>query len=206
MGSKVKVNRARTVPKQIEQGQNIVQMCKEVIKTDPAIDALDTANTNLVSKRQAATESERTKDQAFETQRTASTTQGAALTALASRVQDLSGGDPGYILSCGLQVRASAKPRPPVTESPTELSTQVNGKPGRIGMKWKAVPDALNYEAQYTTDLTGATGWISASEMPTATKVAFDGLTSGTKYAFRVRGWGKGGAGPWSSPVQRMAP
>jgi hypothetical protein len=65
---------------------------------------------------------------------------------------------------------------------------------------------ARNYEAQETTDLTGATGWESAEEMPSATKLSFEGLTSGTKYAFRVRAWGNGMPGPWSTPVQQMAP
>ncbi len=82
----------------------------------------------------------------------------------------------------------------------------MNGVHGQVLFSWKGLPGARNYEAQETSDLSGATGWESATEMPSGAKPPFEWLTSGTKYAFRVRAWGNGMPGPWSTPVQQMAP
>jgi hypothetical protein len=42
--------------------------------------------------------------------------------------------------------------------------------------------------------------------MAGGTRLNVDGLTSGTRYALRVRACGNGIPGPWSSPVQQLAP
>lgn len=55
-------------------------------------------------------------------------------------------------------------------------------------------------------DLTGATGWVSAPEMSGATLLNVSDLTSGTRYALRVRGCANSAPGPWSGPVQQLAP
>ncbi len=86
------------------------------------------------------------------------------------------------------------------------MRTRINGTPGRIIMSWKSVLGARNYEVQYTTDLTGATGWVNADSMAGAPRLNVDGLTSGTRYALRVRACGNGAPGPWSGPVQQLAP
>jgi hypothetical protein len=93
-----------------------------------------------------------------------------------------------------------------VEDAPGSLRTRVNGVPGQVLVSWSAPAGARNYEAQVTTDLSGATGWTSAPEMPGKTRIAFEKLESGTQYAFRVRAWGNGMPGPWNSPIQQMAP
>ncbi len=50
-------------------------------------------------------------------------------------------------------------------------------------MSWKRVLGARNYEVQYTTDLSGVTGWTDAAEMSGGTRLNVDGLVSGTRYA-----------------------
>jgi hypothetical protein len=86
------------------------------------------------------------------------------------------------------------------------LRATINGTPGRIILYWAAVTSAWNYEAQYTTDLTGATGWTDAPKMSGKTKLAINGLTSGTKYAFHVRACGNAAPGPWSVVIIQLAP
>ena len=120
-------------------------------------------------------------------------------------MQTDSDGSGTYILSCGYGMRSSGGRIPQVEDAPGNLRTRVNGVPGRVLLSWSDA-GARNYEAQKTTDLSGATGWESAEEMPGAIRIAFEGLTSGTKYAFRVRAWGNGMPGPWSTPAQQMAP
>jgi hypothetical protein len=85
-----------------------------------------------------------------------------------------------------------------VEDPPYALRTQVNGTPGNVHLSWTAPVGARYFEAQSTTDLRGETGWVTAGKMPTKTKIEFTGLTSGTRFAFRVRAWGNGLPGPWS--------
>ncbi len=91
-------------------------------------------------------------------------------------------------------------------DAPDKLSTRVNGVPGVINLSWGKVQYARNYEVQTTTDLSGATGWTSQTAMPSAAKLDITGLVTGTKYALRVRAWGNGMPGPFSSLCQQMAP
>lgn len=65
---------------------------------------------------------------------------------------------------------------------------------------------AWNYAAQYTTDLSGATGWTDVPETTGKTKLAIGGLTSGIRYAFRLRPLNGGAVGPWSATIVQMAP
>ncbi|HEY3662345.1 MAG TPA: fibronectin type III domain-containing protein [Chthoniobacterales bacterium] len=91
-----------------------------------------------------------------------------------------------------------------MVDPPYALRTKVNGTPGNVYFSWTAPTGAQFFEVQYTTDLSGETGWTSPGEMPSASKATFEGLTSGTRYSFRVRAWGNGRPGPWSTPVQQM--
>jgi hypothetical protein len=86
------------------------------------------------------------------------------------------------------------------------LTTKINGTPSRVILGWSKVVGGRNYEGQYTTDLIGATGWEDAAEMTGKTKLAIAGLTSGTKYAFRVRACGNAAPGPWSVIIIQLAP
>ncbi|MBA3607468.1 MAG: fibronectin type III domain-containing protein [Chthoniobacterales bacterium] len=104
-------------------------------------------------------------------------------------------------LSTGYGVRANPAPYPPF--GPV---FGIHGTPGRVVLTWQGEPGARSYEVQYTTDLSGATGWTSAPEMPGAARLNVDNLVSGTRYAFRIRACGNAAPGPWSSPVQQMAP
>jgi hypothetical protein len=125
---------------------------------------------------------------------------------LAGHVNTVADGSDTFILSTGYEVRATPTPRPPLTEAPSDVRTRINGVPENVLLLWKGLSGARNYEVQYTTDLSGVTGWINVPETPGATRLNVEGLVSGTKYAFRVRGLSTGQPGPWSIPVPQMAP
>lgn len=204
---RVKYNLSKSVPIQIDQGMNVATMSKAVIgATDPLVLALEAANTDLAEKKAAVDETRQSLAEAYSAMHASAGLQRAAYNNVGGLVQTKSDGSGTYILSCGFGIRSNSTPTPPVEDAPENLRTRVNGVPGQVFFSWSGVIGARNYEAQMTTDLTGATGWTGAGEMPSATKLAFEGLTSGTKYAFRVRAWGNGMPGPWSTPVQQMAP
>lgn len=172
----------------------------------PVIVALGAANTDLIDKKNLADEARQNWVQSFAELRASAANQRVAVANVAGLVQTASNGDESYILSCGFGVRASGGTTPPITTAPTALRTKINGTPGRVVFSWGKVGGARLYEAQYTTDLSGATGWTSAAKMPGAATLNIDGLTGGTKYAFRVRALGNGTPGPWSATIAQMAP
>lgn len=207
MNNIVKLNLSTSFPKQVDQGQKVAAMSRTVITgTEPLIDSLDAANTDLAAKMAAAQRARQAARQAQAALLASAKGQKGAYTALGNEVNNLAQGEAAFVLSTGYGVRSKAVPYPPIEHAPTEVRTAVNGSPGRVIVSWKGVRGARNYEVQYTTDLTGATGWVSAPAMSGGGKLAIDGLNSGTKYGFRVRACGNGTPGPWSGPVQQMAP
>jgi hypothetical protein len=203
--SKVKTNLSRSIPTQIDQGKNVVTMSSEVMPpAAPLIVALQSANTDLEAKQAAVLEARQGLNMAHSAMNASADTQRTAFNNLAGLVQTDSDGNATYIMSCGFGVRSNGTPTPPVEDPPLDLRTKVNGTPGKVLFSWSAPVGARYYEAQSTTELSGESGWVTAGQMPTKTKIDFEGLTSGTRYAFRVRAWGNGMPGPWSSPVQQM--
>jgi hypothetical protein len=203
--AKVKYNLSRSISIQIDQGNNVVAMSSEVMPpTQPLIVTLQTANTDLLAKHAAAMEAKLNLIHSRADLRTSAQAQRTAFNNLGGLVQTDSDGNATYITSCGYGVRSNGTPTPPVEDPPYALRTQVNGTPGKVILSWTAPVGARYFEAQSTTDLSGETGWVTAGKMPSKTKIDFTGLTSGTRYAFRVRAWGNGLPGPWSTPVQQM--
>lgn len=205
MPAQAKLDLPRPIPKQIEQGAKVATMANKVLTDKTVVTVLNTATTTLNDLQAAALEARRASTQATADVVEAAALQRIAYGNVAGAVNAQANGDPGFIMSCGFAVRASATPTPPITEPPTQLKTSINGMPGRVVLGWTGVIGARVYEAQHTTDLSGATGWTTVGSTPSKTRVNVDGLTSGTKYAFRVRALGNGQPGPWSGPVQQMA-
>lgn len=203
----LKLDLPNSFPKQAEQGEKVATMSATVITgPNPLITNLTTTNTDLVAKMGAAQTARQGSRQAQAALVASAKAQKTAYIALGNEVNNLAQGDAAFVLSTGFAVRSKATPYPPLEHAPTEVRTTINGAPGRVILAWKGVVGARNYEAQSTTDLTGATGWVTAPSMAGSGKLPIDGLTSGTKYAFRVRACGNGTPGPWSGPVQQMAP
>jgi hypothetical protein len=203
----VKLNLSKRIPDQLDQGKNVAAMSREAMTgTEPLIDELDAANTDLQAKQAAVIEARAEASQAGAALRASAKTQRGAYGNLASHVNTVADGSDAFVLSTGYEVRATPTPRPPLTEPPSNVRTRINGVPGNVLVLWKGLSGARNYEVQYTTDLSGATGWSNVPETPGTTRLNVGGLVSGTKYAFRVRGLSTGQPGPWSGPVPQMAP
>lgn len=203
--SQVARNLSQSIAIQIEQGVNAASMSGTAMgPTEPTVVALNTTNSDLNAKQAALLEAVQTTREARSSLRAAAKAQRVAFGNLGTRVQLQSDGDETYILSCGFGVRSSGTPNPPVVDPPTALKTKVNGSSGKVYFSWTAPTGAQFFEVQSTTDPTGAAGWTTAPEMPSASKTTIENLTSGTRYSLRVRAWGNGQPGPWSTPVQQM--
>lgn len=201
----VKFNLSESIAVQIQQGATAVTMSSAVMGINPLITTLSDSNTVLQSKQAAVAVAKQMLADAYGEAAAAAKLQRGAYYNLGAQVNIDSDGDPNYVRSTGYSVRKNATPIPPLVHAPANVMTSVNGVAGRIVTSWKKVFGARNYEVQYTTDLTGATGWTSVEQTPGNTKLNVDGLTSGTKYALRVRALGNGQPGPWSGPVQQIA-
>jgi hypothetical protein len=203
----VKLNLSPRVPDQLTQGKNVVVMSREAMTgTQPLIDDLDAANTDLQTKQETVAEARSAASQSTAALHASAKAQRDAYGNLAGHVNTVADGSDTFILSTGYEVRATPTPRPPLTEAPSDVRTRINGVPANVLVLWQGLSGARNYEVQYTTDLSGATGWSNVPETPGATRLDVGGLVSGTKYAFRVRGLSTGQPGPWSIPVPQMAP
>jgi hypothetical protein len=205
MAVQAKLDLSRSIPKQIEQGVKVATMATKHLTVKTTVTALDTANTNLSALQATALEARRVSTQATADVEAAALIQRIAYGNVAAAVNAEADGDGAFIMSCGYALRATPTPVPPITEPPTELKTSINGVPGRVVLYWTGVIGARVYEVQYTTDLSGAAGWQTVGLTPSKTRVNVDGLTSGTRYALRVRALSNGQPGPWSTPVQQMA-
>ena len=126
------------------------------------------------------------------------------LASLANYVQNASGGDPAKIASSGFGVRNI--PASPIGElpAPGDFVVMENGGAGSVKFRWKKVRGAMSYILETAPDAP-----VLNFNSPVGTSKARaekDGLTSGTKYWFRVCAVGAEGQGPWSALISKFAP
>lgn len=115
-----------------------------------------------------------------------------------------SDGDAAKILSSGFGVRGIPTPVGELN-APVNLVSKMGANAGEIRLSWKPVFGARSYLADCRQhDVPGST-WEQVKVCPPA-KMKVEGLTPGTSYAFRVRGVGAAGPGPWSDETVKMAP
>lgn len=127
----------------------------------------------------------------------------AAVTQLASYVDNASAGDSTKIQSAGMEVRATPSPVGTLP-APAGLVALIGDLDGEIDLDWDSVRGATSYVMQRSPDPPTATSWQSAG-VTTKSKGSVTGLTSGTKYWFRVAAVGAAGQGAWSNPASRTA-
>ena len=126
------------------------------------------------------------------------------LAKLGAYVDTIADGDENKIRSAGMDVRSGAAPIGQLP-APTDLSATTGDRDGELDVQWNRVKGASSYVVEQTTDAAAATGWKSAG-VATKSKQSVTGLTTGTKYWFRVAAIGAAGQSPWSDPATKVAP
>lgn len=126
------------------------------------------------------------------------------LAQMGNYVEVASDGDEAQILSAGMSVRA---PRTPVGSLPAvqSLAATSGDQPGECDLIWQPILKAKNYVVEKSPDPITPTSWQQVG-FSSKSRFTVTGLTSGTKYWFRVAALGTGDPGPWSDPATAMSP
>lgn len=124
---------------------------------------------------------------------------------LAAHVESVAGGDETKIRSAGMDTKAAATTTTSIPPPPANLSATAGDRDGEIDLFWEAVFGAKSYVIQISPDPITATSWAHASVSPRSSQT-IDGLTSGTRYWFRVAAINAIGQSGWSDPAMKIAP
>ncbi len=144
-------------------------------------------------------------EQNLETERTLLADDVAKLddltTQLASYVENVAAGDAAVMELAGFKL---ANPPTPIGQlpPPQDLRGQTASIDGVVNLRWKRVRGTKSYFVECATNPNGPWNQIDVTSRASATAT---GLTSGTKYWFRVRAFGTAGFSGWSDPAQKMA-
>jgi fibronectin type III domain protein len=76
---------------------------------------------------------------------------------------------------------------------------------GEIDLSWDTVDGAKSYVIEQSLDPPTVTSWGHAG-VSTKSSAAINGLTSGTRYWFRVAAVNANGTSGWSDPATKIAP
>ena len=125
-----------------------------------------------------------------------------AANVIATGVDSASGGDAVKIQSSGLDLKNASTPPGPMP--PVQgLSVTAGEADGTARLKWNKVSGTKSYEVQRSLDATS--GWAHLCSC-TRSGATVNGMTSGTRYWFRVAAVGAADTGPWSDPATKIAP
>jgi hypothetical protein len=129
----------------------------------------------------------------------------AGLTQEASYVETVANGDATLIASAGMQI---ADTPAAVGEMPQVelLQTTQGDEAGEVDLQWQPIRRGLkSYVIEKSASPDGQSAWVHA-QVETRSRASVKGLTSGTRYWFRVAGVGAAGQGPWSDIQTKVAP
>lgn len=168
---------------------------------NPTLTAYNTAASNVDARLATISIME----QNLETERTMLADDVAKLddltTQMASYVENQAAGDAAVMELAGFQLASTPTPigqLPP----PQDLRGQTASVDGTVTLRWKSVRGTKSYFVECATNPNGPWNQIDVTSRASATAT---GLTSGTKYWFRVRAFGTAGFSGWSDPAQKMA-
>jgi fibronectin type III domain protein len=206
----------RTAAEKVEYAKSIViDMTgnSNFTTPNPSLAAVTTGANNLDSAITAAADGGKSKTLAQNTKETALDN---LLTQLGAYVENIANGDETIIRSAGMDARVG-KSAPQIPDAPINVSATTGTEEGEIELKWKGVKNARVYTVEISNDVSATaptTGTTTTTpvdtrsfitwtlvDMVTKTKFMVTGLTSGTRYAFRIRCVGCAGKSNYSVKV-----
>ncbi len=161
-----------------------------------ALTALETAEADVIVKKNQWKEAIATRD-------AAEASLDAALTTRASYCEAAQPSDEAALISSGLPLRPAPAPVGALP-APGDLAATVGDNEGEIDLSCDPVSGANSYEWQCRLHADG-NAWQGAKNSTTS-KITLEGLTPGALYAFRVRAIGAAGPGAWSDEATKRAP
>jgi hypothetical protein len=163
--------------------------------------ALDDSN-NAFNAAQAARQEAKAKTSA---QNDADDVVTGLMAQLAAHVESVAGGDEIKIRSAGMDTKAAATTTTSIPRPPANLSATAGDRDGEIDLSCEAVSGAKSYVIEQSPDPPTGNSWAHAG-VSTRSSHTIDGLTSGTRYWFRVAAINGIGQSGWSDPAMKIAP
>jgi len=192
-----KIARARQIVTALTGNADFASTQPPLAQVTATIDALEAAYAATLAARQEAkakTSTQNQKEEEFD----------STFSRLASFVESASGGDEAKIKGVGLDVRATASSSD-VLGAPAALAPTVGDHDGEVDLQWDTVRGARSYVIEISADPPTNTSWQHKT-VSTKSRATIEGLTSGTKYWFRVAAVGANGQSGWSDPATKIAP
>jgi hypothetical protein len=125
------------------------------------------------------------------------------LRSLGHYVEGACEGDLATFLSSGFEPAYTTYSRQQPLPKPAPVKI-TQGNTGQLSIKIQALPKARFYELEYTVSGSADPSWTMTRVTTVVTPVTIDGLTPGTTYTFRLRGYGIHGFSDWSNTASRM--
>ncbi len=104
-----------------------------------------------------------------------------------------------------MDVRAPAVATTDPPGQPQALTPTAGDREGEIDLSWDTVAGAKSYVIEKSVDPVTPTTWSHAG-VSTRSNFTANGLTSGTRYWFRVAAVNNNGQSGWSDPAMKIAP
>lgn len=163
-----------------------------------AIDGLETAEGESQTAKQVA----KTKTSARNDRED---TLDKIMSQLAGYVESVAGDNEEMIRSAGMDTRAAPTSTSGAPGQPQGLNATAGDHEGEVDLSWDTVAGARSYVIEKSPDPPTNSSWTHAG-VSTKSRSTVSGLTSGSKFWFRVAAVGTNGQSGWSDPATRMAP
>lgn len=193
-----KLAKARQIVTALTGNTNFPTPSPALANITTAANELETAGAETQAARQAAKEKtsiQNQKEDALD----------QLLTQLAAYVESVAGSNEQLILSAGMDMRASAVVSTAPPAQPQGLTATAGDRDGEIDLSWDTVANAKSYIIEQSLDPVTPASWAHAS-VSTRSSQTMSGLTSGTRYWFRVAAVNINGESGWSDPAMKIAP
>jgi hypothetical protein len=207
--SKIKLNlRSLTIPEKIAKAELIAGSLTgnaSFPTPQPALATLALAKNELADAYSEAQTARLTAKEKTTIQNKKEAAMDLLLNQLAAYVESVAGSNEELILSAGMDTRAAAVAGTGTPGQPQALTPTAGDYDGQIDLSWDTVNGARSYVIQQSGDPVTATSW-SYGGVSTKSSFTAAGLTSGTRFWFRVAAINSNGQSGWSDPATKTAP
>jgi len=207
--SKIKLNLSNlTIPQKIAKARQIVAALTGNTgfpTPSPALAAITGAANDVENAFGESQTARQTAKEKTNVQNQKEDVLNGMLTQAAAYVESVAGGNEQMILSAGMDVRAPAVPATDPPGQPQALTPTAGDRDGEIDLSWDPVSGAKSYVIDRSGDPVTPTSY-SHGGVSTKSTFTADGLSSGTRYWFRVAAVNNNGQSGWSDPPTKIAP
>lgn len=193
-----KVAKARQIVTAMTNNADFVSPQPTLAQVTATITELETAYTDAQAARQEAkakTSAQNQKEDDFD----------RIMSRLASYIESASDGDEVKIRGAGLDTRTPATASSDGLSAPAALAATAGDHDGEIDLHWDKVSKARSYIIEMSADPPTNSSWQHKA-VSLKSQATVEGLTSGTKYWFRVAAVSTTGQSGWSDPATKIAP